>query len=271
MPGLILPEFMSGKIITVNGKKKLRIFPRDNAPLPYPNQTSPYTIIEPMRIADFMDLQYRAAESLTETNKIVNEMLNDKMIADIKASVENFKVLTAQATSTLNKAEILLESSKKDLDLLMDMMNDVSGNFNKLAVNVNNIIGDENFSTKLYSLTDSITQLSNSTAPIFAAVNSKDFASDLNAIMHNLNEISQSVNSMTSDEKMKSKISSSIDNINVSLAKFNMTMDTLNSCATGSSDTNLQQILNDTSESVANLKKFSEKLNKRFLLFRLMF
>ena len=70
---------------------------------------------------------------------------------------------------------------------------------------------------------------------------------------------------------MKSKISSSIDNINVSLAKFNMTMDTLNSCATGSSDTNLQQILNDTSESVANLKKFSEKLNKRFLLFRLMF
>jgi len=271
MPGLILPEFMSGKIITLNGKKKLRIFPSDNAPLPFPNQSSPYTIIEPMRIADFMDLQYRAAESLTETNKIINDMLNDKMIADIKSSVENFKTLTAQATSTLNKAEILLDTSKKDLDLLIEMMGDVSGNFNKLAVNVNNIIGDEHFSTKLYSLTDSITSLSNATAPILTSVNSKAFASDLNAIMKNLNEISTSVNSMTSDDKMKNKISTSIDNINVSLAKFNVAMDTLNSCAEGSSNTNLQQILNDTSESVANLKKFSEKLNKRFLLFRLMF
>ena len=34
---------------------------------------------------------------------------------------------------------------------------------------------------------------------------------------------------------------------------------------------NLKQIVNDTSVTVENLKKFSEKLNKRFLLFRLMF
>ena len=33
----------------------------------------------------------------------------------------------------------------------------------------------------------------------------------------------------------------------------------------------LKQIISDTSETVANLKKFSEKLNKRFLLFRLLF
>ena len=33
----------------------------------------------------------------------------------------------------------------------------------------------------------------------------------------------------------------------------------------------LKQIVSDTSETVSNLKKFSEKLNKRFLLFRLLF
>ena len=33
----------------------------------------------------------------------------------------------------------------------------------------------------------------------------------------------------------------------------------------------LKQIVNDTTETISNLKKFSEKLNKRFLLFRLMF
>ena len=105
LPGLIIPHFMTGKIVTEDGVKKLRIAPLDNAPLPYPQQTSPYTIIEPMRIADFMDLQYKAAESLTETNRIINELLNDSMIAEIRQSVTNFKDLTAQATTTLAKTE----------------------------------------------------------------------------------------------------------------------------------------------------------------------
>ena len=272
LPGLILPEFMTGQIVTVNGKKKLRIVPRDNAPIPYPNQTSPYTIIEPMRIADFMELQYEAAEGLTETNRIINELLNDTMIANLKDSVSNFKGLTAQATSTLSKAETLMDASQKDLDILMNMMEDVSTNFNKLAVNINGIIGDENFKPALYDMTNAVTKLSNSVSPILSSVDSKAFASDLNAVMHNLNEISQSVNALTSDEQVKGKIITSIDNINLSLAKLNVALDTLNSCsADGSNQSNLQQIITDTSASVSNLRKFSEKLNKRFLLFRLMF
>ncbi len=271
LPGLILPEFMTGQIVTINGKKKLRIAPRDNAPIPYPNQTSPYTIIEPMRIADFMELQYEAAEGLTETNRIINELFNDTMVANLKETVNNIKGLTAQATSTLSKAETLIESSQKDLDLLVEMMQDVSKNFNKLAVNVNGIIGDENFKPTMYDMTAAVTKFSNSVSPILSSVDSKAFASDLNAVMHNLNEISQSVNSMTSDEKVKNKIMTSIDNVNLSLAKLNIALDSLNSCATEGNQTNLQQIITDTSASVSNLRKFSEKLNKRFLLFRLLF
>ena len=142
LPGLIIPHFMTGKIVTEDGVKKLRIAPLDNAPLPYPQQTSPYTIIEPMRIADFMDLQYKAAESLTETNRIINELLNDSMIAEIRQSVTNFKDLTAQATTTLAKTEKLIETSRNDIDAVLWMMSDVSTNFNKLATNINGIIGD---------------------------------------------------------------------------------------------------------------------------------
>ena len=35
--------------------------------------------------------------------------------------------------------------------------------------------------------------------------------------------------------------------------------------------TELQKIIEDTSATTSNLRKFSDKLNKRFLLFRLMF
>ena len=269
LPGLILPHFMTGKIVTENGVKKLRIAPLDHTPLPYPQQTSPYTIIEPMRIADFMDLQYKAAESLTETNRIVNELLNDSMIAEIRASVTNFKELTAQATTTLAKTEKLIETSKNDIDAVLWMMSDVSTNFNKLATNINGIIGDEKFKPMMYDTAEAITNLSKQLTPIIGAVDAEEFGEDLNAVMNNLNEISTSVNKMTKDENLKTKIETSIDNLNVTMCEVSTALETIN--GEDGDKEGLKQIVEDTSATVSNLKKFSEKLNKRFLLFRLMF
>lgn len=268
LPGLILPEFLKGQIVTVDGVKKLRIAPLDNTPLPYPQQTSPYTVVEPMRIADFMDLQYKAAESLTETNRIVNELLNDKMIADLTQSVSNFKTLTAQATTTLEKAEKLIETSKNDIDAMVFLMTDATNNFNKLATNINGIVADENFKPAMYETAEAISSMSKSLAPVIGAVNAKDFAEDLNSVMNNLNEISTAVNKMTKDENIKKKFSDSVDNLNITMCEVSRALETVN--GKGDKD-NLKQIVNDTSETIGNLKKFSEKLNKRFLLFRLMF
>ena len=269
LPGLILPHFMTGKIVKENGVKKLRIAPLDNTALPYPNQTSPYTIVEPMRIADFMDLQYKAAESLTETNRIVNELLNDSMIAELRQSVTNFKELTAQATSTLEKTEKLVETSRNDIDAILWMLSDVSNNFNKLATNINGIIGDEKFKPMMYDTAEAITNLSKQLTPILGSIEAEEFGEDLNAVMKNLNEISTSVNDMTKDENLKTKIETSIDNLNVTMCEVSTALETIN--GENGDKEGLKQIVEDTSETVANLKKFSEKLNKRFLLFRLMF
>ncbi len=268
LPGLIIPEFMRGQIITANGVKKLRITPLDNTPLPYPNQTSPYTVVEPMRIADFLDLQYKAAESLTETNRVVNELLNDKMIADLTKSVSNFKDLTAQATTTLEKAEKLIETSRNDIDAMVWMMTDATNNFNRLATNLNGIVADEKFKPTLYETAEAISNMSKQLAPIIGAVNAKDFAEDLNSVMHNLNDISTAVNKMAHDDNLKKKFVDSVDNLNVTMCEVSRALETVN----GKGDKeNLKQIVKDTTETMENLKKFSEKLNKRFLLFRLMF
>lgn len=269
LPGLIIPEFMRGQIVTVDGVKKLRITPLDNTPLPYPNQTSPFTVLEPMRIADFLDLQYKAAESLTETNRVVNELLNDKMIADLTQSVSNFKDLTAQATTTLEKAEKLIESSRNDIDAMVWMMTDATNNFNKLATNLNGIIADENFKPTLYETAEAISNMSKQLSPIIGAVNAKEFAEDMNSVMHNLNDISTAVNKMTHDENLKKKFVDSVDNLNVTMCEVSRALETVNG-SKGDKE-NLKQIVEDTSETMENLKKFSEKLNKRFLLFRLLF
>ncbi len=269
LPGLILPHFMTGKIVKEQGVEKLRIAPLDNTALPYPRQTSPYTVVEPMRIADFMEWQYKAAESLTETNRIINELLNDSMIAELKQSVTNFKELTAQATTTLEKTEKLVETSKNDIDAVLWMMSDVSNNFNKLATNINGIIGDEKFKPMMYETAESINNLSKQLTPIIGAVDAEEFGEDLNAVMSNLNEISTSINQMTKDENLKTKIETSIDNLNTTMCEVSTALETIN--GEDGDKEGLKQIVEDTSETVANLKKFSEKLNKRFLLFRLMF
>lgn len=269
LPGLRLPSFMKGQVVNVDGVKKLRVQPLDNSALPYPQQTSPYTILEPLRIADFMDLQYQAAESLTEMSKMVNDLMNDKMIADIRDSVSNFKDLTAQATTTLQKTEKLIDTSRNDIDAILWMMSDVANNFNKLATNINGIIGDEKFKPVMYKTADSLSKLADELSPILGAVDAKAFAEDLNAVMKNMNEISASVNRMTKDEKLKTKITASIDNFNIAMCEVTKALETIN--GDKGDKESLKQIMSDASETVSNLKKFSEKLNKRFLLFRLLF
>ena len=97
----------------------------------------------------------------------------------------------------------------------------------------------------------------------------KEFGEDLNAVMKNMNEISTSVNRMTKDEKLKTKLSTSIDNLYTTMCEVTNALETIN--GENGDKESLKQIMSDTSQTVSNLKKFSEKLNKRFLLFRLMF
>lgn len=268
LPGLILPEFMEGEIVNVNGEMKLRIRPLDNMPIPYPIQNSPYTILEPMRIADFLDLQYQAAESLTETNKKINEILDDRLVMDLKQSVENIKRLTAQATSTLSKAELLIDDSRKDLNSVMNMMNTVSNNFNSLSNNVNNIIGDPKFKPTMLQTANSMNNLADKLTPILGSVDAQKFASDLNVTMSNVAEISNSVNRMSNDTKLKNNLLVTIDNVNRALCNISATLEVVNSTK---DKANIKQVMEDTASTVHNLRTFSEKLNKRFLIFRLLF
>ena len=149
LPGLVLPEFLKGKVVKEDGNYILRIATLDDVVLPYPSQKSVYTIIEPMRIADFMDWQYRAAESLTETNKKINDLLSDQLIAELKMSVRNINTLTGQTSATMGKLNDLIDDSSSDLRQLMVMMDKATTDFNMLSYNINNIIGDPKFKSTL--------------------------------------------------------------------------------------------------------------------------
>lgn len=270
LPGLILPEFMAGRIVEIDGVKKLRLSMLDNSVLPYPVQTSPYTVVEPMRISDFLNLQYKAAESLTETTLKVNELLSEDVIYDLKQSVDNINRLTAKATTTIAKAEKLIDSSKTDIDSLMVMANQVTTNFNKVSSNINNIVGDEKFKPTLMSTATSVDKLAKNLNKILDNTDAKRMAADMQSITQNLNEISTYVSSMTKDDKLKAQLTTTVNNVNKAMNDISNALEVVNGM-TPDQKCQIQQIVEDTSKTTHNLKKFSEKLNKRFLLFRLMF
>lgn len=270
LPGLILPDYMVGQIVTDRGVKKLRLAMMDKTTLPYPHQSSLYTVVEPMRIADFLDLQYKAAESLTETTIKVNELLSDDVIADLKQSIQNINNLTAKATTTIDKAEKLIDSSKKDLDSLTSMADSVTLDFHKMSNNINKIIGDDKFKPTVISSIDSIGKLSKNLNKVLDNTDAKKMANDLQAVMQNLNDISTYVSSVTKDEKLKNQLTTTVKNVNKAMSDVSNALELVNGM-TPDQKCQLQQIVEDTSATTHNLKKFSEKLNKRFLLFRLMF
>lgn len=271
LPGLILPEFLKGKVVKDNGENKLLISTLDDITLPYPKQTSPYTIIEPMRIADFMDWQYRAAESLTETNKKINDLLSDQVIAELKMSVKNINSLTGQTSQTMTKLNNLIDDSSSDLRQLMVMMDKATTDFNMLSYNINNIIGDPQFKPTLMSTANSIDKLSQNLNKIIGnEQEAKQMADDLRVTMHNVNEISGYVNSLTKDDQLKKDINRAVANVNTAMVDISTTLDTVNKL-TPENKSELQSIVEDTRVTTSNLRKFSEKLNKRFLLWRLMF
>lgn len=75
---------------------------------------------------------------------------------------------------------------------------------------------------------------------------------------------------MTKDDNLKKDLTATINSVNKAMSDVSTTLASLNQ-VTPDNKTELQQIVEDTAVTTCNLRKFSEKLNKRFLLFRLMF
>ena len=262
LPGLITPEQLNGKIVKDDNDKKLRLIPKEDIKIPYPTTETPYTVIEPMRIADFLALQYRSAESLVETNERIALLLSDDVIEELKQTSYNLNELTDKANVTMAKAQELIDLSKVELEML-------ANNVNELTENINKITGDEDFVTSVANATKSFERLSNNVSGILEDPKTKTTLANLDITSKNIAELSSYINDMSKDAQLKTHVKETVVKLNTALDKLTITLDTVNYAT--EDEEKLKQTMDDINATSENLKKFSEKLNKRFLLFRLMF
>lgn len=270
LPGLQLPDRMQGKVVKDDSKNALSIKSYTKMEFAYPQTTSRFTVIEPLRLSDFMDLQYRAAMALAETNEKLSAIMSDDVINDLKKIVGNVDLLTIKANSTLDKTQMLIDSTREDLNSLMGTTDKMSGKIMLLTDNINNIIGDKDFKDTLMSTTKSIDRLSQNLNKLIEDPKTRQTLEDLQVASKNISEIAQYVNTMTKDPALKSQVNTTVTKFNKALDDLSCTLETVNSLTTDKK-TELNSTINDVSVTAKNMRKFSEKLNKRFLLFRLMF
>ncbi len=271
MPGLVLPELIKGEAVKIGNTDKLRLSPiKEDLLLQKPKTSSPYTIIEPMRVSDFMQLQYRSASALAETNEKLSAILSDDVMADIKQTIKNADELTANANKAIDKASALMDVSKEEMLTLSSQVNELTVKLNKIADSVITLTDDKDFAKTVNSTLTNINRLSDNVNNVLEDPETKELIADVRETAKNVSEISAYVNDMTKDPELKKQITSTVQKLNLALDKLTITLDTVNYVTEDERD-NIKQSLKEIEATTANVKKFSDKLNKRFLLFRLMF
>ena len=270
MHGLQIPDLIKGKLVVKNSQEKLLLQPVKDILVQKPKTDSLYTIIEPMRVSDFMQLQYRSATALAETNEKLSAILSDDVMADIKQTIKNADELTANANKAIDKASALLDVSKEEMTVLSAQVNDLTAKLNKIADSIVTLSEDKDFAKTLSATVKNVNRLSNNVNNILEDPETACLISDVRTTAKNVSEISGYGNDMTKDPALKAEINTTVKKLNLALDKLTITLDTVNYVTEDERD-NIKQSLKEIEATTANVKKFSDKLNKRFLLFRLMF
>ena len=271
MPGLIIPSEIEAKILPdkENGEK-MRINLLYGQKLLLPHTDNKFTIIEPMRLVDFMELQYKSAQALTETNEKISAILSQDVIDDLKETAKNIKTLTFKANTTLEKAEILIDTSKTELLAITAEADKITERILNITDSLNELLKDEDLIKNVSDATKSVAKLSDNLNNIIEDPQTKATLANINSMSKNMAEISSYVNDMSKDEALKRKVVNTVDKLDLALEQLNVTLKLVNDIGTNEKEKIISTI-NDASETSKNARKFSEKLNKRFLLFRLMF
>ena len=267
LPGLVVNKDAIGLKIE-NGK--ILIYMLDGEILQTPKKDLKYTVVEPIRLAEFMDLGFRATKAMLETNDKITEILSDEFIDSIKSSAQNIQTLTASANTTLDKAAALIDSSKKDIEGLISQSEQLIDSLTVLSNNVNTLITDEALKNDVLYTIKSIGKMSDNVNRLISDAESKDIIENIETTTRNITEISSYVNEFTKNEQLREDITKTVGNLANITQNISRIMDDYNRLE-DSEKMKLKGTIKEINTITKNLSKFSEKLNKRFLLFRLMF
>jgi len=234
-----------------------------------PSATTFFTLQEPMRLKEFLEEQLASAEALKTTNDKINQLLSDETIASIQGTVKNSEKLTAQATTTLKSANELFASTAGDLKVLVGSTQKLTDSVVAVSSNINDIAGNPQLKADVISTVKSVRESTAALSTLLNDPNLKQTLAETKVTTENAAQLMQYLKQSTVDNHLDARVDQSLNLLNSSLTRLSNIMGNVE--AASNDKESIKAILEDTKATSANLKQFSERLNKRFLLFRLLF
>ena len=271
LPGAKMPKHPLFELKEdANGKPYLFIVSREPMLVQRPDPALVFTIENPVRIKRFLEIQMESAEALKVTNDKITQLLSDETIATLSSTVKNTEVLTARATDVLDSAHELIKIAGDDMEQLVKTSEHLAENLIEVSDNLNEVIGDPQLKEDLLSTISSIERSTDALSEIIAdpalsetITTVKDTSKDASELVSLLKETAQ-------DKELQTRLDHSLTTLNASLDKLSTVLTELETI-TADEDESIKGIIQDTKATTENMKGFSEKLNGRFTLFRLLF
>ena len=271
LPGAEMPDDPVYELtLDKNQHYFLLILPREPLIARRPDPNLKFTVENPLRIKRFLEIQMESAEALKLTNDKINQLLSDDTIDTLNNTLKNTEVLTARATEVIDTANALFRTSGKDLETLVKSSKELSENVTEVTRNLNDVIGDPKLKQDILHTVSSIDQSSRALSEILNDPALKETLAMTKETTVNANALMASLKKTAEDKDLQNRLDTSLTLLNDSLLKLSTVLGSVESL-TNDDDQTLKGILEDTKATTENMKKITEKLNKHFTLFRLMF
>ncbi|MEM0951528.1 MAG: MCE family protein [Cyanobacteria bacterium P01_H01_bin.74] len=271
-PGALMPENPVFDLAYDKASEQyyLRVLPEIPLLAKAPISTLFFTAESPMRLKQFLQIQMDSAQALKVTNDKINQLLSDEIIGSLQGTLKNTEVLTAEATTVLQQANILFENTQTDLKVLMIASQNLMQDVSLVSQNVNAIIGRPELQEEL---NETISALKDASLAVKLLLEDPALKESLLAIQdtsQSTAELAQLLNKTAKDPTVQMRINTIVNQVDGSLSKLDLLLATLDELTNDDAQT-LKNILLDTRETAENMKAISKKFNGHFTLFKLLF
>jgi phospholipid/cholesterol/gamma-HCH transport system substrate-binding protein len=234
-----------------------------------PPQHAYFTVEEPLRLKTFLNQQLASAEALKKTNEKFNRLLSEDTIASLRETIKNSEKLTGEASSVIKRANSLLGKVSTDIDLLVNSAHQLTSSVTQVSNNVNSVIGDPAVRKNITDTVSSVEKTTRSLSKLLAEDKLDKIVADTQTTTDNLADISSYLKQTLHQSDFQSRFNHLTGTLNETLNKLNLILGSVEE--TEQNKAAIQTILSNTKQTSENLSTLSQRLNKRFLLFRLLF
>ncbi|MDH4378820.1 MAG: MlaD family protein [Vampirovibrionales bacterium] len=248
--------------VTPPGKPLLAVAPKGIPPQ--------FVVESPLRMKAFLDIQLQTAEALRDTNLKISQLLTDDTIAALTNTVANTEHLTQEAAALLASAHTLVQESGHDIRHLVVTADALAASLSEVSTNVNDLLANGELQADVRTSVASIRSASQSLDGLLSDPALKETLSLTQQTARDASQLSALLNRTAHDPNFQYKMETSLTNLNNSLVRVDSVLGAVEQ-ATGPNNSELKELVDNAQVTAKNLRKVSERLNKRFLLFRLMF